>query len=95
MISDVPDICRQNPLDVFKEGETSKENEIKTLLINILGKDAISAGRMQISDETSKLAKAINYLVLQLNSLGRINERDERKSYIETIYSQLIEILKK
>lgn len=83
-----------NPLEIFKEDNISNENEIKTLLINILGKDAISTGKMQISDETSKLAKAVNYLVLQLKLLGNINEKDERKSYIETIHSQLIEILK-
>lgn len=84
----------KNPLEIFKEDDFSKENEIKTLLINILGKDAISTGKMQISDETSKLAKAVNYLVLQLKLLGNINEKDERKSYIGTIHSQLIEILK-
>ena len=92
MISDVPDICRQNPLDVFKEGETSKENEIKTLLINILGKDAISTGKIQVSDEVSKLVKGMNYLLLQMNMLKNMDEKEERKSYIGDIHFQLIQI---
>lgn len=77
----------------------SEENrQIEEKLKIILGEDAYVNGGMQVSDSVSKMAKAINYLSLQLWSINRFVDdgmNADCKRCVKDILRQVNNILKK
>lgn len=68
-------------------------NKIKDELKKILGDDAYNDGSMQVSDRVQKLAKAVNYLVIQLKFTARLQEDFEREAHIEQVINNVKEII--
>jgi hypothetical protein len=70
-------------------------SELKEELIRILGENALSIGEMQVSKNVQKLAKAVNYLVLQLKMTANMSENEDIKDYAELIIKNTKDILSK
>lgn len=75
----------------------NKQNNIKEQLKLILGNDAYSNGLdMQVSNRVSKLVKALNYLVCQVEMIKKdLDERDsaDEREYIDKVLLSVSEIL--
>ena len=70
-------------------------SELKEELIRILGENALSIGALQVSKNVQKLAKAVNYLVLQLKMTANMSENEDIKDYAELIIKNTKDILSK
>lgn len=60
-------------------------DEIKNELKKILGDDAFSTGKMQVSERVQKLVKTVNYLVTQLKITGQWSDDEECKEHIKEV----------
>lgn len=85
------DLCSSN--SNVEDFLNDKEKILKGILIEILGRDAISLGEMQVSREVRTLVKSLNYLILQMKFLMRYENKIDRETCIKKIYDGLIKIL--
>lgn len=69
------------------------DKEINEILIKFLGNDAFNNGNFQVSDDISKLTKAVNYLIVQFKIIKNYSEDSKIKEQIESIISNTKNIL--
>ena len=69
--------------------------EIKQILITLLGEDAFGDGTMKVSERTSKLVKSVSYLSTQLLLIKKSTTDDDTKKYIDEILESNLRILNK
>jgi hypothetical protein len=74
-----------------------KNKDINEILKDILGTEAINDNNIQISENTSKLVKTINYLITQLEIIKREFNPECDNSYlmehIDSVINNTKEIL--
>lgn len=71
------------------------EKEINEILKTILGADAFNNGDFQVSSDISKLAKAVNYLTIQIRFTAQMVDTGEAKEHVKGVLLNTKEILTK
>jgi hypothetical protein len=69
------------------------DKEINEILIKFLGTDAFNNSDFQVSEDISKLTKAVNYLIVQFKIIKNYSEDSEIKEQIESIITNTKNIL--
>jgi hypothetical protein len=70
-----------------------EDNEIDEILKKILGEDAFSNIDMKVSKDTSKLVKAVDYLVTQIKITGNMINNKEVSEHIKSVIKNTKDIL--
>lgn len=70
-----------------------QEEQIKDQLKNILGEACLSTGAFKPNSREMALAKAVNYLALQMRMLSKMDEADMRQSHLEGVLGNTAKIL--
>jgi hypothetical protein len=75
----------------LKIDNMNSDKEIKAALIEMLGKNAYN-NSMQVTTDTAKLIKCVDYLTIQLNMIKRWCD-DEGKRHIDDVINNIKNIL--